>query len=61
MENRAAGLALTSTGMVLLMATLVLPVPGLTYSLLVGSSILLKGCGTGVIKRRINKTQKAPQ
>ncbi|MGG0589841.1 hypothetical protein ABEY80_08390 [Priestia megaterium] len=40
-------------GMLLLMVTLVLPVPGLTYSLLVGSSILLKGCGTGGIKRCI--------
>ncbi|MCJ7990011.1 hypothetical protein MUB15_12965 [Priestia sp. OVS21] len=50
MKNRAAGVALTSTGMLLLMVTLVLPVPGLTYSLLVGSSILLKGCGTGGIK-----------
>ncbi|WP_170943776.1 hypothetical protein [Priestia megaterium] len=55
MKNRAAGVALTSTGMLLLMVTLVLPVPGLTYSLLVGSSssILLKGCGTGGIKRCI--------
>jgi hypothetical protein len=53
MENRAAGLALTSTGMLLLMVTLILPVAGLIYSLLVGSSILLKRCGTGVIKRCI--------
>ncbi|MBY0004011.1 hypothetical protein H7K05_01645 [Priestia aryabhattai] len=53
MKNRAAGVALTSTGMLLLMITLILPVPGLIYSLLVGSSILLKGCGTGGIKRCI--------
>ncbi len=53
MENRAVGVALTSMGMLLLMVTLILPVPGLIYSLLVGSSILLKGCGTGVIKRCI--------
>jgi hypothetical protein len=53
MKNRAAEVALTSTGMLLLMVTLVLPVPGLIYSLLVGGSILLKGCGTGGIKRCI--------
>ncbi|MED4280351.1 hypothetical protein P4678_05080 [Priestia megaterium] len=53
MKNRAAAVALTSTGMLLLMVTLVLPVPGVTYSLLVGSSIVLKGCGTEGIKRCI--------
>ncbi|MEH7360076.1 hypothetical protein ABEP16_00315 [Priestia aryabhattai] len=53
MKNRAAGVVLTSTGMLLLMITLILPVPGLIYSLLVGSSIVLKGCGTGGIKRFI--------
>ncbi|MGG1323530.1 hypothetical protein ABE225_22130 [Priestia megaterium] len=53
MKNRAAGVALTSTGMLLLMVTLVLPVPGLIYSLLVGGSILQAGCGTGGIKRCI--------
>ncbi|MED3897109.1 MULTISPECIES: hypothetical protein [Priestia] len=53
MENRAAEVALTSTGMLLLMVTLIFPVPRLIYSLLVGGSILLKGWGTGGIKRCI--------